>query len=82
MNTPAKFKVKINTMVEIFKTDVSDLFQGAFITLSIYELFPDYEVSFDLFDYDKILRIEGQKIDVNKVIELVRKEGYQCQLVF
>jgi hypothetical protein len=82
MMTPDNIKIKLNTMVEVFKTDVADLFQSAVITLSIYEEFPDYEVSFDLSDYQKILRVEGQKIDVNKVIALVHKEGYRCQPIF
>ncbi|WP_367770394.1 hypothetical protein AB3G33_13455 [Flavobacterium sp. WC2421] len=65
-------------MVEVFKTNVQKKAVTNYI-ISIFKThFPDYKVNFDLEDCDKILRIEAEKLDSNKIVEYVNSIGYQC----
>jgi hypothetical protein len=68
-------------MVEVFKTDVADASQSQLLEYVLSSEFSDYKVNFDLSDCDKILRIESNKINVNKVLSIVNRLGYQCHVL-
>lgn len=68
-------------MVEVFKTDVADSSQSQLLEYVLSGEFSDYKVNFDLSDCDKILRIESTKINVGKVLSVVNRLGYQCQVL-
>jgi hypothetical protein len=68
-------------MVEIFKTDVQKQKNAKKIVTVLAGLFPLYKINFDLKDRDKILRVAGENILLEKIIEIVRSNGYQCQVV-
>ena len=68
-------------MVEVFKTDVADALQSQLLEYVLSGEFSDYKVNFDLSDCDKILRIESNKINVGKVLSIVNRLGYQCQVL-
>ncbi len=66
---------KNQQMVEVFKTDVVELYQANMIIESIQKDFPSYKVNFDLSDCDRILRVEcaAGSIDASEVITLLKK---------
>jgi hypothetical protein len=68
-------------MVEIFKTNVENKKQAIEIIVLLNSKFPKLQVNFDLEDCDRILRVEGSAIHVEKVAEWVHWKGYQCELL-
>jgi hypothetical protein len=66
--------------VDVYKTDVNNL-QAANYLASILETYsPTSNISFDMEDCDKILRIEGEHLLPAKlVIQLLAQEGFHCQ---
>ena len=68
-------------MVEVFKTDVVDTTESTSLTFVLSKEFVDYKINFDLSDCDRILRIESQNINVDRVLSIVNGMGYQCQVL-
>ena len=68
-------------MLEIFKTDVSDKNEAISIINLLNQHIPHCRVNFDLHDCDKILRVTGETIPVNTIIELVTANGFSCILL-
>ena len=66
-------------MVEIFKTDVSKKTKAKNILSILEKKFPHLKANFDLGDCDKILRVEGTIISVEKIISLMEKQTYLCE---
>jgi len=62
-------------MVEVFKTNVNEISQAKYLLASLLQQFPDYIINFDLNDCDKILRLEGEKIDAKGVIILLNQSS-------
>ena len=65
-------------MVEIFKTNVQDAAVANYIVEQLLERFPMYTINFDLEDCDKILRIEGEKINPALICSLVEQRNVEC----
>ncbi len=65
-------------MLEIFKTDVNDKEQASTIVSLLNQYLPQCKVNFDLHDCDKILRVTGDSIPVETIIELVTANGISC----
>lgn len=68
-------------MVEVLKTTVRERDVANIIIHKLLELFPYYGINFDLEDCDRILRIEGENIDLDQIINLVQLEGYYCEVL-
>jgi len=68
-------------MVEVFKTNVQYEKQALALEAALLRRLPHFTISFDLDDCDKILRVKGQDILPNKIIEVLRINGYQCQVL-
>ena len=66
-------------MVEIFKTDVTRKTKAKNILSMLQNEFPHLKINFDLGDCDKILRVEGKIISVEKIISLMEKQKYLCE---
>jgi len=43
--------------------------------------FPFSKINFDLEDCDKILRIEGNQICIQTIIELMKGRGFECEVL-
>ncbi|MCF8253561.1 MAG: hypothetical protein K9H61_10335 [Bacteroidia bacterium] len=69
-------------MVEVFITNVQEPQDSHKITQELLEHFPTYKINFDLEDRDKILRIEGDNISIDTIISLLRKNDFQCEVLF
>ncbi|QHT66398.1 hypothetical protein GXP67_06860 [Rhodocytophaga rosea] len=68
-------------MVEIFKTNIENKKQAERILASLSATFPDLKVNVDLEDCDKILRVEGEAIVPDKVIDFVSVTGHHCEML-
>lgn len=66
-------------MVEIFKTNIEEEKLAKKLTSKLLRHFPQCKINFDLQDCDNILRIEGNEIVAEKIIQVVNTNGYQCQ---
>lgn len=68
-------------MVEVFKTNVMINKEAQGMVDLLGQHFPACKINMDLEDCDKILRVEGVSLDIEKVKRLVQKMGYECLLL-
>ena len=68
-------------MVEVFKTNVYEVEKSNLIFQKLHKHFPENKINFDLDDCDKILRVEGENILAEKIIELLEEEGHFCEIL-
>lgn len=68
-------------MVEIFKTNVQDSAMATTLVSELLELFPGYRINFDLEDCDRILRVESQRIAVDKIAVVLNGKGFVCEVL-
>ena len=68
-------------MVEIFKTNVYDVLHAEQVIALLNHHFPTFMINFDLHDCDKILRIEAVHIQPSVVVSIVRKMGFECEVL-
>jgi hypothetical protein len=66
-------------MVEVFKTNVQEVDDANMLIQKLRKHFPNYKINFDFEDCDKILRIEGNRINAKVVLEIVWNNGYFCE---
>jgi len=68
-------------MVEVFKTNVQQHEQAEQLASVLRGRIDFCQVNFDLEDCDKILRVEGEEICVETVIEILNTHGLQCEVL-
>jgi hypothetical protein len=68
-------------MVEIFKTNVKKISESRILLEKLSRHFPEHKINFDLSDCEKILRVQGENISVEKIVHLLNKENYQCKVL-
>jgi len=68
-------------MVEIFKTNVHDITHAEQVIGLLNRHFPAFMINFDLHDCDKILRVKGESIPVNEIVDIVSANGFHCSLL-
>jgi hypothetical protein len=68
-------------MVEVFKTNIQENELARQLATKLLMHFPHCKINFDLQDCDKILRVEGNQIWSEKVIEVISTSGYQCSVL-
>ncbi|OWW23365.1 hypothetical protein B4Q04_21220 [Zobellia sp. OII3] len=82
MKTIDHKKAIINTIVEIFKTNVRNPLLADQIISGLNQLYPNYLINFDLEDCDKVLRIESNKsIDISGIISYGKSNNFQIELI-
>lgn len=71
-------------MVNIFKTNVQSQQEADYIVDQLLKEYPKTQINFDLYDCDKILRVEGIKLEKisSGLVEQVRELGYFCDELF
>ena len=67
-------------MIEVFKTDVTQLEAASFLAAQISGVF-GYRVNFDLGDCDRILRVEGEDVNIEQIMGLVKGNGFRCSVL-
>ncbi len=65
-------------MVEVFKTNVEETEDANVLLQILISIFPAYKINFDLSDCDRILRVEGENIVMNKIIDVLNRNNYVC----
>lgn len=68
-------------MVEVFKTNVQEFAQAQKLVAVLRRHFPDSKINIDLDDCDKVLRVEGNNLRIEKVMTLVTKKGFVCTVL-
>jgi hypothetical protein len=67
--------------VTVFKTNVLTTDSAQAVLGHLSKLFPLHRINFDLDDCDRILRIEGLKINCALVIEQLKQNNFSCELL-
>jgi len=68
-------------MVEAFKTNVQKKSQSKMLLCILSEAFPSFKINFDLLDRDKVLRVEGDNMEALRIMILVKKYGFTCEIL-
>ena len=68
-------------MVEVFVTDVQKASHAKYLITTLRKIFPDYLINFDLEDCDRILRVESEKIDTERIIRLLISKKFRCEIL-
>lgn len=68
-------------MIEVFKTSVREPCQADEVIRLLIRHFPGHKVNFDLEDCDRVLRMEGHRFSISRVKNLVRRQGFVCQVL-
>lgn len=70
-------------MIEVFKTDVPNLYQAKILIDQIHQRFCDYKANFDLEDCDRVLRISCANglIDASILIHLLKDFGFTAEVL-
>jgi hypothetical protein len=68
-------------MVEVFKTNVQEFAQAQQLVAVLRRHFPGSKINIDLDDCDKVLRVEGSNLPVEKVMTLVTEKGFVCTVL-
>lgn len=75
-------------MVEVFITDIQSNIQADVILKNIQKDTTDLIINFDLNETHlsfpcghTILRVEGNKINSSEIMETVRRQGYNCEIL-
>jgi hypothetical protein len=68
-------------MVEVFKTNVQKKAQSKMLLCILSEAFPSFKINFDLSDCDKVLRVEGVKMEALGIMILVKEYGFTCEIL-
>ena len=79
VNEPIKTPQAI---VEIFKTSVNNQQLANQIVSNLNQLYPDYQINFDLEDCDKVLRIESNNsIDIIGIFNFGKLNNIKIELI-
>jgi hypothetical protein len=68
-------------MVEVFKTNVQKKAQRKILLSVLSEIFPTVKINLDLADCDRVLRVEGDNTEATKIMILVKKFGFTCEVL-
>lgn len=67
--------------IEVFKTNIIREEDASQMVQLLHSKYPKHKITFDLEDCDKILRIEGSKIDSTQIIELLLNKGFKSNVL-
>ncbi len=68
-------------MVEVFKTNVQKKVQIKMLLCMLSKAFPSFKMNIDLSDCDKVLRVEGDNINVFWIMLIVKENGFECEVL-
>jgi hypothetical protein len=68
-------------MIEVFKTNVQEFAEAQKLVAVLRRHFPGSKINIDLDDCDKVLRVEGSNLRVEKVMTLVTEKGFVCTVL-
>jgi len=68
-------------VIEVFKTNVPDNRSAKKLIEVLCQHFPGCCINFDLDDYDKILRVEGEDFITENVRIIINENGFTCEIL-
>ena len=68
-------------MVEIFKTNVVKIKQSKLLIKEPNNKLPKSKINFDLNDCDRVLRVEGENIRSELIIQILNLSGFYCEIL-
>jgi hypothetical protein len=68
-------------MIEVFKTNVQQSTDAVRLVQVLKQHFPSSRINFDLDDCDRILRVEGEDVDIEQIMGLVKGNGFRCSVL-
>lgn len=68
-------------MIEVFKTNVETVSDAGNMIKILLQHFPCSKINFDLQDCDKILRVEGKDFSIDKVLIVLKENGFHCSVL-
>ena len=68
-------------MIEVFKTNVQQSTDAVRLVQVLKQNFPSSRINFDLDDCDRILRVEGEDVDIEQIMGLVKGNGFRCSVL-
>ena len=68
-------------MIEVFKTNVQEFSEAQKLVALLLRHFPNSKINFDLDDCDKVLRVEGNNLRIEKVMALITQKGFLCTVL-
>ncbi|TKT88968.1 hypothetical protein FDK13_25135 [Dyadobacter frigoris] len=63
----------------VFKTNIREADQGKNLTKILHSHFPGSEISFDLGDCDKVLRIKHYGTFASQAVDILNHHGFDCE---
>lgn len=75
------YLIPARATVEVFKTNVQTRQQAQVLLGRLCLSFPDHVINFDLEDCDRILRVEGEGVDAERLILLMASYGLECSVL-
>jgi hypothetical protein len=75
------FAYNVASSVEVFKTDILRQTDAEQVAAVLHSFFRNCRISFDLEDCDRVLRVQGEKINTEIIISLVQQQGFNCRLL-
>jgi hypothetical protein len=68
-------------MVEVFKTNVQQFTEAQKLVALLRRHFPGTKINIDMDDCDKVLRVEGANLRIEKLMTLVTEKGFLCTVL-
>ena len=68
-------------MVEVFKTNVAEAGQANELVSLLQQHFPSGRITFDLEDCDRVLRIESNNVNSERVISILGEKNVACSIL-
>ena len=67
--------------VEVFKTNVMEALDANQLKEALEHHFPGMTANFALDDCDRVLRVQGEGIDSQKIMEWLRSRGFKADIL-
>jgi hypothetical protein len=68
-------------VVEVFRTNVQKKAQSKKLLGILSRAFPSFKINFDLADCDRVLRVEGDDLELVRIMKLVKEYGFRCEIL-
>ena len=71
------------SVIEVFKTDVTDQRHAELLVNQVHNSFPGYTANFDLSDCDKVLRVKSVigPVKPQVIIDLLKQFGFHSEVL-
>lgn len=66
-------------MIEVFRTNVEQSSQAEWLIEILHERFPHSDISFDLEDCDRILRVASHDAIFKDISLVLKSQGFLCE---